>query len=162
VTDGGKDAEKDARKAITMNTAEMGVSGVREVSEHIPASLEALEALCLRLRTLFAESLDDAELFAVELLLRELLTNAVCHGCAGDPRCEVRCLVRLAPGTLSIAVEDDGKGFDWRAALARPPDPTGTSGRGMAILRFYATDLHFNEAGNRVELVRELRQQRSP
>jgi serine/threonine-protein kinase RsbW len=145
-----------------VKAAETGLSAVREVSERIPASLEALEALCLRLRGFFAESLDDAERFAAELLVRELLTNSVCHGCAGDRRREVRCVVRLGPGTLAIAVEDDGKGFDWRAALARSADANETSGRGMAILRLYAADLRFNEAGNRVELVRELRQQRSP
>jgi anti-sigma regulatory factor (Ser/Thr protein kinase) len=144
-----------------VKAAGTGVSAVREVSEQIPASIEALEALCLRLRSLFAENLDDAELFAAELLLRELLTNAVCHGCAGDRRLGVSCRVRLAPGTLSITVEDDGKGFDWRAAMAHRPDAKGTSGRGMAILRLYAAELNFNEAGNRVELVRELRKQRS-
>lgn len=144
-----------------MTAADVGTSAVREVSEQIPASLEAMESLCLRLRGFLEEGLHDAELFAAELLLRELLTNAVCHGCAGDHRRHVRCDVRLAAGALSLIVEDEGKGFDWRAALARSPDTTGTSGRGMAILRLYATELRFNEAGNRVELVRHLRPQRS-
>ena len=97
-----------------------------------------------------------------ELLLREMLTNAVCHGCEQDHRRQVRCHARLTPGTLALAVEDDGQGFDWRAALARSPDATESSGRGLSILRLHATDLQFNEAGNRVDLVRILKTAEEP
>jgi anti-sigma regulatory factor (Ser/Thr protein kinase) len=142
-----------------MKTA--SVTTTSEIRERIPATIEALEALCLRLREALQASVDEKELFAAELLLRELLTNAVCHGCGCDPGLEVRCTLRLSPGQLAATVEDDGKGFNWRAALDRRPDDRGVSGRGMAILRLYAATVTFNEAGNRVDLVRELGQQRS-
>lgn len=59
--------------------------------------------------------LSRANGFAPELLLREVLTNAVVHGCHTDPRKQVCCSLRVKGGRVLIAVEDTGDGFDWRA-----------------------------------------------
>jgi anti-anti-sigma factor len=119
----------------------------------MPATLGAAEeSLADFLRE--SPALDRANRFAVELLMREVLTNAVVHGCRTDPEKQVRCRLRIKSGRLLIAVEDDGEGFDWRAARARPVSFTDCSGRGSGILRIYANRVRYNAVGNAVALVR--------
>ena len=47
------------------------------------------------------------------LLLTELVTNAVRHGCAGDGL-PVDVVVARSSDSLSVAVTDPGAGFEWR------------------------------------------------
>lgn len=82
------------------------------------------------------------------------MNNAVTHGCHGDPARYVRCMVRLKGRQLTIAIHDDGEGFDWRGALGRLAAASATSGRGIEILRKYATRVRFNASGNAVTIIR--------
>lgn len=122
----------------------------------IPASLEALESVCRRLRESLEPRLSRADLFAAELLFRELATNAVVHGCRSDAARSICYEIRLHPDRLVLAVEDDGDGFDWRSRMGRQADPESDCGRGLSIFRLYAAEVGFNETGNRVELTRPL------
>jgi anti-sigma regulatory factor (Ser/Thr protein kinase) len=90
-------------------------------------------------------------------LLREALTNAVVHGCRSDPSRIVECAVRLRARSLTIAVVDDGDGFDWRSALRREAGTESCSGRGFEIFRKYATRFRFNGAGNVTTILRRFR-----
>ncbi len=118
----------------------------------IPPTLEAAEALCQEYRRWTAELRLEAG-FAAELLLREALANAVAHGAQGAlPSAEVTCIVRWRKQRLTIAVRDDGPGFDWRSRLVREMDEEAESGRGLVLYRQYATRFRFNEAGNVVIL----------
>jgi serine/threonine-protein kinase RsbW len=119
----------------------------------MPATLLAAEEFLADFGRLSA-ALDGTNRFAAELLMREVLTNAVVHGCGTDPGKQVRCSLRLKSGRLLIAVEDDGEGFDWRAARAHPVVFTDCSGRGSGILRLYANRVRYNAVGNAVTLVR--------
>jgi anti-sigma regulatory factor (Ser/Thr protein kinase) len=101
------------------------------------------------------ESPAGAEWFAAELLLREALENAVSHGCCPGGGI-ITCVVRRRPGRLLIVVCDDGNGFDWRAASGREPSLTETHGRGLAILRQYASRVRFNDKGNQVAIWKRL------
>ncbi len=114
----------------------------------MPATLDALEEVCREFRAISGGLPDSSCRFAAELLLRELLTNAVIHGCRSDPSRQVVCVVRWRARRLTIAVEDDGDGFDWRAALRRQAAASCCSGRGFEILRKYATRFRFNRSGN--------------
>ena len=98
----------------------------------LPATLEAVEEFFVEFRRRSQALLDRVNCFAAELLVREALTNAVVHGCHSDPGKQVRCRLRLKGRRLLIAVEDDGEGFDWRAAPARPAGASDCSGRGIA------------------------------
>jgi anti-sigma regulatory factor (Ser/Thr protein kinase) len=122
----------------------------------MPASLEAVEEFFARFRQKNQALLDRANCFAAELLLREALNNAVLHGCHADPVKKVRCLVRLRERRLLIAVEHNGDGFDWRAARARSAGLSDCSGRGIEILRQYASHVRYNERGNAVAIVKRL------
>jgi len=63
----------------------------------------------------------------VELLTAELVSNAVVHGPEGGA---VRVGVRVANGTVRVDVGDEGGG----SPRVRHPEPTATSGRGLALV----------------------------
>lgn len=130
-----------------------------EMRAVLPATLEAIEGFFAEFRLQNRRLTTRAHAFGGELLLREALTNAVVHGCQEDPSRQVRCILRLGHGRLTIAVEDDGEGFDWRAATQRRTDDGKTSGRGMEILRAYSTRVRFNARGNSVAILKRFRRE---
>jgi anti-sigma regulatory factor (Ser/Thr protein kinase) len=48
----------------------------------------------------------------VEIALREALANAIIHGNHENPRKHVHVRCRCKPDEVSIAVKDEGRGFD--------------------------------------------------
>lgn len=120
------------------------------------ASFEHIDDFCVQVHRLLADTGHGSHTFAVLLLVREALNNAVQHGSGGDARRRVRCQVRLAPEQVIIQAEDDGAGFDWRRQWRAPAPDLSTSGRGMPLMRQYADDVIYNEAGNRLILKRSL------
>ena len=129
-----------------------------EMRERLPATLEAAEAVCLRARGRLASYLAPRTLFAVELVLREALANAVLHGCAGRPEHIVVCEVLPAEDRVTLLVEHDGPGFDWRRALARPGSPRALSGRGLEIIQQYSSQLTFDDSGRQMTITCLLQQ----
>ena len=130
------------------------------LEEKLPASLAEMEFFYPRVRSLLRQELEEPELSVVESLLREMLNNAVCHGCRWDPSHHVRCAVEMGPDSARLEVENDGDGFDWREAMARSCDSRGSAGRGLSILRHYASEMSFSASGRRLTLVRKLARQR--
>ncbi len=120
----------------------------------LPATLDAIEQFCSNFQSWRAVACTGLDSFAADLLLREVLINSVLHGSAGDPRKRISCSLRAKPDRLIIAVRDEGEGFDWRAAWHRRSDPADTHGRGIQILRQYASLVRFNRKGNSVTLVK--------
>lgn len=128
-----------------------------ELWQTLAAAPSAVEEFCIEFRRRAEKHLDRPQRFAAELLVREALNNAVVHGCRSDPGNRLRCALRLGVGRLTIAVMDDGDGFDWRAVLQRRNESaaaTAASGRGLGILFRYATRVRFNEKGNAVTVVK--------
>jgi len=121
----------------------------------VAATLEAVDQLCSQLRRGELVRIPQGERFAVELLLREALTNAVVHAAEAD---EVWCEVELLAHGIAVRVEDNGNGFDWRRHMRATSAAAGESGRGVPILRRYSSALRFNEKGNSVEAIRVFQQ----
>ena len=96
----------------------------------------------------------QADLFAIRILLREALLNAVTHGCGEDPGQVITLELDLDASGITLAVADEGEGFDWRARSGAL-DVLGDGGRGLPLLRFYSSHVDFNAAGNRVVLRRD-------
>jgi CheY-like chemotaxis protein/anti-sigma regulatory factor (Ser/Thr protein kinase) len=117
----------------------------------------------------------------VGVALEEAIVNAIVHGnleVSSDLRQEdesrygreiearrtrlpfadrrVRVTARVSRTEGVFVVQDDGPGFD----ISRIPDPTGEAnimrvgGRGILLMRAFMSSVHFNEAGNRVTLVK--------
>ena len=126
----------------------------RELRTELPATLDAVEQFCVEFRLWRAGACADLNVFSTELVLRESLTNAVLHGCSGDPCKRISCVLRAKLGRLLIAIQDEGDGFDWRAAWHRRTDVSETNGRGIKIMRRYSSSVRFNRKGNSVILIK--------
>jgi serine/threonine-protein kinase RsbW len=85
----------------------------------------------------------------VEIALREALANAVIHGNHEDRRKYVHVTCRCEPGVVSIAVKDEGRGFD----VNNVPDPTtpeniaSVHGRGIHVMKALMDEVRFEEGG---------------
>jgi len=95
-------------------------------------------------------------LFGVRLALEEALANAIKHGNAGDPDRKVTVDYSVDRQRIHVAVWDEGYGF----APEQLPDPrqeehlTQPHGRGVLLMRAYMDEVHFNERGNCVTLIK--------
>ena len=125
-----------------------------EWRSELPATPEAIEKFCGEFRLWRAASCPEISLFGATLLLREVLTNSLVHGCREDPLRHISAILRVKPGRLVIAIGDEGEGFDWRTERNRRADLADGTGRGMEILRLYANSVRFSGRGNRVTLVK--------
>ena len=117
----------------------------------IPSDKDAVDRACLELRGFLAESEAARAGFAIELVARELLVNAVLHG--NRLQREKQALVDLRIGSrwVTLRVGDKGEGFDWRKQRSRrAPSSDATHGRGLIIAGEYGARITFNRAGNSV------------
>ena len=99
----------------------------------------------------------EKDLFALELILEETLTNAVKHGNGSDPSKNVRFDCKLSKNKIYVRIEDEGSGFD-PYAVADPREPENqlaTSGRGVLLIKHFATKAKWNEHGNVIEFEKE-------
>lgn len=126
------------------------------IERRLAPSLAAVDEVCAAVRNRLKETATAADSFAVELLLREALVNAVKHGCRDRPDGKVRCEVRRQQEGIRMAIGDDGPGFDWRQRQQMDLPDLDTSGRGVALFTVYADTVDFNDAGNEVVLYRRL------
>jgi len=85
----------------------------------------------------------------VEVALREALANAIIHGNHEDRRKYVHVTCLCEPDEVSIAVKDEGKGFDVNSV----PDPTAPEnigsvhGRGIQLMKALMDEVRFEEGG---------------
>ena len=133
-------------------------TGGRSITLENPATLVGIDTMCRRGLMFFLEQPIHSKRkssFAVELLIREALTNAVLHGSGCEPSRRVILRLTVDQEGVTIEVSDEGPGFDWRSALARPMVTLYESGRGLTIYRKYADSVSFNETGNIIVLKRK-------
>ena len=96
-------------------------------------------------------------LFAIHLVMREGLTNAVRHGNKSDPDKLVEFQLKINRGkSICLEIADQGEGFDWKKQqLSGLPEDT-THGRGILIMESYFTRYSYNQKGNRLYLEKRL------
>jgi serine/threonine-protein kinase RsbW len=90
----------------------------------------------------------------VRLILEEAIVNGLKHGNGGDPSKQVRVRYLVQSEAVFAEVEDEGPGFD-PSEVADPTDPENwqrPSGRGLLLMRHYATWLRYHGRGNRLSL----------
>jgi serine/threonine-protein kinase RsbW len=98
----------------------------------------------------------DHDLFSVRVAFEEALANAVLHGHQGDTTSEIDVLWSVTNKFVEIEVVDQGRGYDPKTI----PDPTANenltlpSGRGLAMIRAFMNEVHINERGNHLRMVR--------
>lgn len=116
-----------------------------------PRPAEA-DSLCRSLRNLLNEAGLASSSFAVELLVRECLNNAVIHVNRRFADKTIRFGLQVGWKWIRLQVDDDGPGFDWRKARRRHCEVESESGRGLTLCALYAEQVRFNRCGNQITL----------
>lgn len=124
---------------------------------------------------------DEADWQRAGMALAEALTNAIDHGnleldsnlreddsvCyaalrqerIADPRYrdkKVRVESRMTRTEATFVIRDEGSGFD-PGSLPDPTDPdnlTKSTGRGILLIRTFMDEVHFNERGNEITMIK--------
>ncbi|SLM30699.1 Predicted anti-sigma regulatory factor RsbW1 (Serine/threonine protein kinase) [Desulfamplus magnetovallimortis] len=96
-------------------------------------------------------------LFAIQLVMREGLTNAVRHGNQLDAGKIVKCSLKVLPDQfIRMEIEDQGDGFNWRSEQVRQMDDEADHGRGLVIMSQYFSRYWYNDRGNRLVLEKQI------
>ena len=126
------------------------------LSRTLRSRLRDVDAVCLEIQAALRKQRLGSRSFALELMARECLNNAVLHGNRADPKRRVELDLSCAQKWICLRVSDEGSGFNWRRHRKRAVSSRGTTnatdGRGMAILAAYADRVRFNRGGNQVTL----------
>ncbi len=134
-----------------LNVADGGWSRAWDVPGDAAAIRDAVELVHEQVQ---AAGWEEAAAFAVRLAMDEALTNALRHGHAGDVTKPIAVVVRITSEAVHLEVTDAGPGFD----PAWVPDPTAeenltiASGRGLALIRAFMTEVQVVPPGNQVRM----------
>lgn len=126
------------------------------------STLENIDRADRETRKFLKEKGLQDKVFAVCLVMREAMINAVVHGNGSDPEKRVRYSLRLDEGRLGLEIEDQGDGFDWRNVRKREPKLDSDHGRGLAIIRQYSTSYAYNDMGSRISIEFEIKAGAAP
>jgi serine/threonine-protein kinase RsbW len=85
----------------------------------------------------------------VEIALREALANAIIHGNHENSGKHVHIRCRCEPTEISIAVKDEGRGFDIEkiADPTAPENQGSIHGRGIYLMKALMDEVRFEEDG---------------
>ena len=124
----------------------------KKVQIELASNLDEIDQVCLLAMSLLTKCNLQRFHFAVELVARELLNNAILHGNKQNPEKLVGFNLFVGRRWIRLQITDQGEGFNWRQARRLPPDISAESGRGMAIARVYGQRVHFGDSGRRIEV----------
>jgi serine/threonine-protein kinase RsbW len=138
-------------------------SGENETVETLlDSTLESVdEAEGTVLRMAGGAGLEEDDLHALGMAVREAAVNAVVHGNRYNARKKVHLKVSRAPDKLTIVIADEGDGFQMDSI----PDPLASenllrqSGRGLLLIRAFVDEFELRQRqprGTEVRLVKYL------
>lgn len=120
------------------------------------SELTNVDASVAVLREFLTNRKHDTHFFALSLLMREALNNAMIHGNSSDIDKQVIMRLRYMDGRYIMDIEDQGSGFDWMSRINAITREDDESGRGHEIYRSYARHVRYNVRGNIVRLEYEV------
>ena len=135
---------------------------VQTVETLLDSTLESVdEAENTVLRVAGEAGLEEDDLHALGMAVREAAVNAVVHGNRYNARKKVHLSVSRAPERLTVVIGDEGEGFEMDAI----PDPLAPdnllrqSGRGLLLIRAFVDEFELRRRqprGTEVRLVKYL------
>ncbi|WP_027362540.1 ATP-binding protein [Desulfospira joergensenii] len=121
--------------------------------------MESIDEVCRIAETYLKTNIPEisSQMFALNLLMREGLTNAVRHGNRNDSGKDVGFLLKVTDKALvHMEIEDQGKGFDWGKQETSQMEEAEDHGRGIPIMQSYATWYGYNKKGNILYIQKEV------
>jgi serine/threonine-protein kinase RsbW len=146
----------NVRANLLPAAAGRGARSFLEIDAWIQSEVKAISPLVERLMRLIEGShCITGEEAAVELALREALSNAVVHGNRLDAHklVHVRCRCKVGQG-ISLIVRDQGQGFDPRT-ISDPmtvENLEADHGRGIHIMKLVMDEVSFEQRGTEVRM----------
>jgi serine/threonine-protein kinase RsbW len=127
-----------------------------EIDAWIHSEIKAISPLVERLMRLIEGShCITGQESAVELALREALSNAVVHGNRLDAHklVHVRCRCKVGKG-ISLTVSDQGQGFDPRTVSDSVivENLEADHGRGIHLMKLVMDEVSFEQRGTEVHM----------
>jgi len=88
---------------------------------------------------------NEAVSFAVDMAVREAVTNAVLHGNKKDQSKAIRVKVKRLPESVEISIEDEGPGFNPEIVpdCTAPENVLKSSGRGIFFIRNFMDEVEW-------------------
>ena len=133
----------------------------RKVDKLVSSTVEGISPIVDDLMRLLKESCcSPEEEFAVEVALREAITNAVVHGNAQDPSKKVRiCCSCDAKGGNPHCSERPGEGFDSSKILSPVSSKQIHSdhGRGIYLIKRLMDEVQFRHGGSKIYIRKDFR-----
>jgi serine/threonine-protein kinase RsbW len=122
-----------------------------ELRQSLPSQVAAISPFVDQLiRFILRFRTADGSESDIEMALREAVANAVIHGNGENSykRVYVECRCYM-DGEVSIAVRDEGQGFDSNAVLdpTTPEDRLFTHGRGIYLMKTLMDEISFEDGG---------------
>lgn len=126
------------------------------------------EEISLILEKIFSElnnSIISAEeiTFNLEIAAREMLANAIEHGCAlaaeksdNLAALKIKLELKVSKEKLVLQVKDPGPGFDWENCDLEIRPSFAEKGRGLKMINQVSDQIKFNSAGNKITAVFKL------
>ena len=99
---------------------------------------------------------EGMDLFRIQMAIEEAVVNAIEHGNKKSLDKKIRLVFDVTPEKAVMTISDEGAGFDHRNVA----DPTTEElidkprGRGVMLMRELMNEVHFNEVGNQVVMVK--------
>lgn len=140
------------------------------VELRVPASFQVAASLDTFFNNLHA-GMDETTQRSVAIAFRELLNNAIEHGCSGDSRGMIGISYIRLERAIFYRIQDSGTGFDFsqlpHAAISYPDDPLQhmevrqqqgmrAGGFGLLWIKNLADEVVFNEKRNKVMFIKYL------
>jgi anti-sigma regulatory factor (Ser/Thr protein kinase) len=92
--------------------------------------------------------LNDDLNYALEVCLEEALSNLILHGVCGGQAKAIAIGYRAGAGEATVLISDGCRPFDLTAATLATPAPDHVGGRGIGLIRAFASELDYaSEAG---------------
>lgn len=124
----------------------------------LPSTLKNIDLTSNEMKLFLSkmEITDSADVFAIDLVMREGMTNAVRHGSKGNPDKIIKFTLEYKNKTLVMEIEDEGDGFNWQNQKNNEANIEDDHGRGFSIMQEFFTEYKYNEKGNKLTLIKLL------
>lgn len=123
------------------------------ISFELSSDMRNVDRVIRETKAFMAESGSEAT-EGFNIVIRELLLNAIEHGNSNVPDKQVLCSIgQVKDDLFEIKVKDEGEGFEHSGIdMNVPEDPEQIRHRGFSIISEFSKRIIFNEKGNEINV----------